>query len=292
MIFFSKIRKLLFCTWKDFRYNKKHLRLSSSPNPDPEKEYSDLRMYCHMLDKGLNNASFEPGHSLETLRKAKELAQRLRPLFGEDREFSWIEDIITRFEESQKSGSPSLLNSPAYKYSNQEIKDLTSFIKRRTSCRNFQDKKISDEIIQKITDIAVDAPNSCCRQTVRYYYTQDKNLINDISPKIAGLTNFTNVQCIVCVAAETSFYDLTDRNLRFIDASLSAENFLLGASLYGIYGTICNFFHANKSEVAFCKEKFKVKNTEDILFFIVIGYPSVIPQKPARRTLNVFYKQV
>lgn len=290
MTLISKLRTLLFCTWKDFKYNKKHMKIRFSSNP--EKDFSDLRMYCHMLDKGLNNGAFEPGHSLNIFKKAKELSIRLHPYFGEDKEFQWIEGIIKSFEEAQKTGSPSLVNNSAYEYSSQEINDLTKFIKRRTSCRNFQDKKIQDEIIQKIIDIAVDAPNSCCRQSVRYYFSQDKDLIKEISPKIAGLTNFTNVQCLVCVAAETSYYDLIDKNLRFIDASLSAENFLLGASLYGIYGTICNSFHANKSEKAFCKNKLNVKDTEDIIFFMAIGYPTVIPQKPVRRTLSVFYKQV
>jgi len=292
MALFSKIHTILHISWKDLKYNVKHLRLRNASESLQEVEYSDLRMYCHMLDKGINNSSFEPGHSVKVLEKARYLSDKLRPIYGADREFRWIDDVIERFEKSQINGVPELRNSLPHEYDEQEITEYTSFIKRRTSCRNFLQKPIPEDVIRKIIDIAVDAPNGCCRQVVRYYYSQDKALIDDITPRIDGLTNFTNVQCLVCVAAETSFYDLVDRNLRFIDASLSVENFLLGASLYGIYGTICNFFHARKADISYCRKRIGIKETEDIVFFMAIGYPVTIPEKPARRDLEVFFKKV
>lgn len=286
----SLIKSAIKHTIRDYKYNLKHLQLHLSLSP--EIEYSFLRMYCHMLDKGMNNANFESGHSQSVFKETQKLYEKLLPIYGNDREYEWIREILSRFEEAQKIGKPSLNNTEPYVYSSTDIENHINFIRRRTSCRNFLQKEIPNDIINKIVDIAIDAPNGCCRQVVRYYISQNKSIVKEAQSMIEGMTNFTNVQCLVCVAAEFSYYDIVDKNLRYIDSSLSAENFLLGASLFGVYGTICNFLHASDTEVSRCKKLFGVKDSEDIIMYIAIGYPTVIPEKPARRDLDVFYKIV
>ena len=167
-----------------------------------------------------------------------------------------------------------------------------AFIYARTSCRNFKPIKIPATVIRDITEIAIDAPNGCCRQTVRYHITQDDENIKKIAPCIAGLTNFSNIQCLVSVSAESSFYSLIDKNLQYVDASLSAENFILGASLYGVYGTMCNFFHATENQIKICKEILHIPDSETIVMFIAMGYPTEIPEKPTRRNVESFYTVV
>ena len=111
-------------------------------------------------------------------------------------------------------------------------------------------------------------------------------------PNIAGITNFTNIQGLVAVCAESSFYALKDKNLQYVDASLSAENFILAAGMYGIYGTMCDFFHASPKQVESCKKILSIKETENIVMFIALGYPVYIPEKPICRELDCFCKIV
>ena len=274
----------------DFRYNCKHVKEHSKGTD--EILFSRLRMYCHMLDKGMNNINFEKGHSRSVYNGAVKLRKQLAPIYKDDTSFVWVDEIIERFEEAQLSGKPDLESTAAPVYTQQQIDDYIRFITNRTSCRNFDGKKIPLNIIEEIVKIAIDAPNGCCRQVVRYSITQNIDKIRKTMPHVAGMTNFSNIPCLVCVAAETSYYDLVDKNLQFVDASLSAENFILGASLYGVYGTMCNFFHANKEDISICKEIFELKNTENIILFIAIGYPINIPRKPTRRDVSVFYKEI
>ena len=273
---------------KDFKYNYRHIRGNSKKTE--EIIFSKLRMYCHMLDKGMNNIHFEKGHSMSVYNKAIALRDQLGAVYKNDFSFLWANEVIERFENAQSKGKPMLeLRSPLV-YSTQQIEEYTNFITNRTSCRNFLEKEIPLNVIEEILKIAIDAPNGCCRQVVRYYITQDKEKIKQTEPHVAGMTNFSNIQCLVCVAAETSYYDLKDKNLQYVDASLSAENFILGASLYGVYGTMCNFFHASEHDISKCKEMYEVGQTENIIMFIAMGYPINIPQKPTRRSVNVFYK--
>lgn len=281
---------LLKATYSDFLYNKKHIL--NRDNGGLYVDFANLRMYCHMLDKAMNNPNFETGHSLKIYRAAKRIQQKISSTFAKDKAFCWTNEIISRFENAQKTGKPILKIVSQQKYSEEEITFISQFITSRISCRNFIDKKIESNIIRDIVSLAIDAPNGCCRQTVRFRITQNKNIIQNVTPSIAGITNFTNIQCLVAVCAESSFYNLVDKNLQYVDASLAAENFILAARLYGIYGTMCNFFHASIIEQKMVKENLDIAKTENIVMFIALGYPKTLPEKPIRCNVESFYKEI
>lgn len=289
-LYLNNMRALIKATYKDFKYNKKHMALRQIESC--EVKFATLRMYCHMLDKGMNNPDFERGHSMQIYREALELLWELKTYYENDTAYMWGEAIIKRFENAQKIGSPMLLNQESKEYTPAEVESYKAFMKSRVSCRNFQKKRISSGVIKDIISLAVDAPNGCCRQTVRFYVTQNQEKINKLIPNIAGITNFTNIQGVVAVCAESSFYSLIDKNLQYVDASLAAENFILGARLHGVYGTMCNFFHASCSQISECKFLLDIPKSQNIVLFIAIGYPVSIPEKPSRRNIESFYKEL
>lgn len=286
--FFAKIKIVLKSSLKDFVFNWKQLTYYKTGCR--EHDFAVLRTRCHMLDKALNNPFFEKGHSMSVYNEAKEKIEKLKEFFPDDPAFIWSQGVLEKFEKSQITGIPEIVRRKAIDYSVEEREIIKKFITSRTSCRNFLQKSISDQIIKNIIYFAVDAPNGCCRQTSRFYVTQSSEIINCLVPNIAGITNFTNIQGLVAVCAESSFYALKDKNLQYVDASLSAENFILAAGMYGIYGTMCNFFHASPKQVASCKKILSIKETENIVMFIAIGYPVYVPEKPSRQSLHKFYK--
>ena len=245
-----------------------------------------------MLDKGLNNPNFQAGHSLQVYNQAKVLYRHLHGKYFKDSSYVWAGNILLKYENAQKNGKPTLESKDSITYTEEQQLFLSNFIYGRTSCRNFVDKAIPADVIRNIISIAIDAPNGCCRQTTRYFLTQNPVLIKSLSKSIAGLTNFNNVQALVAITAEASCYDLTDRNLQYVDASLSAENFILAASIYGIYGTMCNFFRAKPREVDDCKNILGIPDRQNIVMFIAMGYPYILPEKPKRQNLDTFYSIV
>ena len=286
----NKYRTIISQTLKDFKYN--HWHYEQRANITPEIKFAELRKKCHMLDKGLNNVNFEKGHSLSIYKEAVILRDELKETYKNDRCFDWVNEIIGRFENAQITGKVLLENQNFEDYSDIQISEYVRFIESRTSCRNFIQKEIPHDIIRKMSEVAIMAPNGCCQQSVRFFFTQDQEKIKTAVPNIAGITNFTNIQCLVCVASECSCYNLNDKYLQYVDASLAAGNLLLGARLYGVYGTMCNFFHANESQILKCKDIFGLSNTQNIVVFIAMGYPIAIPEKPTRRNIDIFYKEV
>lgn len=278
---------ILRATLLDFKYNINHF--CNHRKGSQLADFALLRQLCHMLDKGLNNPNFEVGHSYQICNQAKVLYNKLQTRYADDLSFVWAGRILQKFENAQISGEPVLENNDIFIYDEESINILSNFIYNRVSCRNFINKVIPEEIIRKIISIAVDAPNGCCRQTTRYFLTQNPNLIMELSKNIAGITNFNNIQALVAVTAEATCYDLTDKNLQYVDAALSAENFILGASIYGIYGTMCNFFRAKSNEILYCKNMLGIPASQNIVLFIAMGYPCVLPAKPQRQNLETFY---
>ena len=285
-----KWRCLIKITLRDLFYNIHHYNIRNVGTN--EQDFATLRMLSHMLDKGLNNVFFERGHSQSIYAQAQVLYSKLVRFYADDSAFIWVGEVLKNYEQAQKEGMVRFNEKLLKVYDEKEKHYIEEFITSRVSCRNFTGEKISEDEIQKIIRIAVDAPNACCRQTVRFYLTQNSEKISHLVPSIAGITNFTNIPCLVCVVAESGFYDLIDKNLQYVDASLSAENLILAARLYNIYGTMCNFFHATPSQITLCKSLLGIKDSENIVMFIALGYPSRIPSKPIRRRVENFYKLV
>ena len=280
---------LIKATFRDFQMNKAHLKVRCAQSN--EKKFASLRMLCHMLDKGMNNVNFEKGHSKGSYAKACTLAQELSKFYKNDPSFLWCQKIIAMFEQAQLNGRTVGFAIPRH-YSEQEKKMIECFMRSRVSCRNFTGEKVDQDVLNKILSMAVDAPNGCCRQTTRFYITQDPQKIEQIVPCVAGITNFSNIPCLVAVVAEISFYDLVDKNLQYLDSALAAENFILAARLYNVYGTMCNIFQASVKDIECIKSNYGISNTENVTMMIAIGYPVEIPEKPVRRELASFVRYV
>ena len=54
---------------------------------------------------------------------------------------------------------------------------------------------------------------------------------------------------------------------------------------------MCNFFHAAPEQIVAVKNLLNIKECENIVLFIALGYPVVLPEKPTRRNFEVFYKE-
>ena len=285
----KRIRSLLIYTLRDYNMNRMHL-IARSSNSD-EKKFATLRMLCHMLDKGVNNVNFEKGHSKAIWIKATTILKELSELYNGDPSFLWCQKVIASYENAQQNGRVVGISVPK-SYNEEDRLFIEYFIRSRISCRNFTGKKIEQNVLDKIVDIAIDAPNGCCRQTTRFYITQDERKIAQIIPCVAGITNFSKISCLVAVTAEISFYELIDKNLQYLDSALAAENFILAARMFNIFGTMCNIFHASLKELECLKNNYGIPNTENITMIIAIGYPSEIPEKPIRRNLSSFVRYV
>ena len=76
--YLNKVKILLKATLADYKQNKSHYKFCSIDTK--ERQFAMLRMYCHMMDKALNNPSFEKGHSMKVHNEARCLSEKLKKI--------------------------------------------------------------------------------------------------------------------------------------------------------------------------------------------------------------------
>jgi hypothetical protein len=251
---------------------------------EQEVLFTQLRKNTHILDKGLNMDPFEKGHGKIIYQKCKQLQGKItNQRILEDKAYKWTAEIIQQYETAQQTGVVPTKNYEQTKYSDKEKADFYKIIKSRTSCRNFTNEIVPDDIWNEIIEIASDAPSGCCRQPSRYYIESDKEKIILLRKNIAGSTGFSSdIPYLICVTADLRAYELIDRILPYIDVSLSVENFLLGCTINNVSTVCLNMQHASLQEQNNIKGILGIPDYEKIIIFIAAGKPKELPHKPIR----------
>ncbi len=246
-----------------------------------------LARCCHILDKGCYTVPFEKNHSLGIYEEAKEYLSKIEPdLYKDDSCYLWCVERIKRYEALQKEGTestPVYFNPTIYK----DSKEYDGFIESFISVRRFCEDIIPNDIINKCISVAQSASSSCFRQTPRCYAIKSKEMINELTKNIAGLTGFSNgVPLLICITSDIRAYDCIDRNLAYIDATLFSQNLVLSLRNKNIFSVFLNFQQATKSDINSVRKILKIPEYEKVIIFIACGYSNFISEKPKRLNLE------
>ena len=261
--------------------------------PCSMRKYAYLRACCHVMDKGLESDNWEPGHGLMLYKTAVKLRAELAEIYNKDNAFSWVDNVMSEYKKAQlerNQGTERMFQSNDFSFSKEELLVFEKIINTRTSCRNYKDIRINPKILESLVKSAIEAPVGCCRQTVRFFITQNEEKISLISKEISGMTCFSKIPCLAIVYVHSASYMMEDRKLQYIDASLAVENFVLAATAHNLGTTICNFTSSSKKERKVVSKVLDIDDQYSPVVVISLGYPSRIPRKPLRMNLSEFYK--
>ncbi|MBC7642934.1 MAG: nitroreductase family protein [Flavobacterium sp.] len=106
--------------------------------------------------------------------------------------------------------------------------DFESFIKSRSSVRNFDESNILPEKIQKAVELARFAPSVCNRQSWKLHYYKDKKLKNELLKLQAGSNGFTDsINQLLIITTDTKNFTKLESNQVYVDGGLFAMSLLL-----------------------------------------------------------------
>lgn len=117
---------------------------------------------------------------------------------------------------------------------------LQEIIKKRQATRDYLDKHISQELIQKILEMAKLAPSAGNLQAMRVIIVKDRKLRQELKAQCRGLLRFTTsppVILVICSVPEESAvkYEDRGRNLYALqDATIFASYLQLAAVSLGL----------------------------------------------------------
>lgn len=162
----------------------------------------------------------------------------------------------------------------------------------RRSIRQYTDKRISRDTLNRILECGINAPNGQNRQAYEIRVVDNPELLAEITaavvnenkdnaPKNGAKNIFANATCVVFIANDTT-YDVSQ-----VDCGLLGENIILAAWTRGI-GSCCmahpvRLMKDSKSCAPYI-EKLGFSKDYNLLYCIAMGYPDETPDAKPRKT--------
>lgn len=162
----------------------------------------------------------------------------------------------------------------------------------RRSIRQYTDKRISRDTLNRILECGINAPNGQNRQAYEIRVVDNPELLAEITaavvndnkdnaPKNGAKNIFANATCVVFIANDTT-YDVSQ-----VDCGLLGENIILAAWASGI-GSCCmahpvRLMKDSKSCAPYI-EKLGFSKDYNLLYCIAMGYPDETPDAKPRKT--------
>lgn len=282
--------------YHDFIMYKKH---SSVFKKDTYKKIeSEITLRYHSIEKGFLHNPLRPRFAKQRVEqlldylKYKEVADHINDIqiqsailnlctyyeFHEEQSVD-ISDYFSREVYIQLKTQLNNNYQPIkYHKSNNYFSDIYSDFKQfsfsRCSVRNFTGEKIPIETINKVVDLANNAPTVCNRQGVSVNLIDNKNKIDEILKIQGGLKGYSDElsQLIVITSNRNYFYSIGERYQLYIDGGIYLMNLLYALHCYEIAACPAHWGMPTSADI-------KVQNiigldeSEKIICLIAIGKP-------------------
>lgn len=253
------------------------------------KDIMLLRKYGHIIDKGLHRRDIAPGHSHSFYLLLKGLIDRLATSeFSSDPTYLWAYDKMLKYENLQSNPESFQPLESEIQKTSVSYDELLDLIKARRSNRFFLEKEVSDDVVDKLKETVNWAANSCNKQPIQLYVTNNPLLAKECLSCCKGGTGFSDyVPSFWVFAANVRGYVWpSEIYLPAVDTSLGAQNVFLAAHTLGISGTILSWAQKNQEEESELRSLLNIPNDYAIIFCAVMGYPEYGYSTPERKFIK------
>jgi len=286
------------CALKEY---KQVMKAIHSPEYEEERRAAHIIRLTHSIEKGLCIEKPKLGFGYEKINKVYTLSlEHIRKCKGDLICVYMATDAIAeycayhimngydseKFREIQKISHEMNLYKPAgsgeRKYGGTQkltkkdicfdVQELEAFFKSRHSVRDYENGKVSIDLIKKAVNIAQTAPSACNRQAVRVYAIDSRKYVSDLNTNLEGVGGFTDsVDRFLIITGKTSAYD-----------EFEYKQFVVSAGIFA--GCLCLALHAMQlgacmiqrsirtggQWIEFCKKN-DIPTDEQIVCLIAVG---------------------
>jgi nitroreductase len=151
--------------------------------------------------------------------------------------------------------------------------NLFNLLSSRHSCRQFADKAVEKEHIEKAIDYAMTAPSACNRQCVRAHYYDTPSAIKSIVlAQKSDVQWCLNAKGLFVITGDREYFrDYFERNQRMFDAGLFSMNLCLALHNEGI-GSCFKMAQKDYAIERATKQIASIPDSEDICVLLLLGY--------------------
>lgn len=260
---------------------------------DPKRQDEDywahmLRMYAHIIDKGVHRCDWQAGHSGDFYTKAKEALAHIRSsVLREDPSIAWALRTLEEYERRQHEGTDTLLQQQRTPAPN-EYECLIGAIKERRSIRTYANRPIDAATIRKIVEAVNWAPSSCNRQTTRVFVGLSSDVIASCLATCAGATCFGGtIAAFFAFCFDARCYDFPEELfVPHIDVGLGVQNCCLVAWSLGVSITLLSWARRTPTNEKDLRRLLRIPDYCQVVVAGVAGYPRYATPIPGRKSVE------
>jgi len=155
-----------------------------------------------------------------------------------------------------------------------KFEDLQALAEQRSSTRWFRHKSVPHEKLDKAFRIALQSPSACNRQSFEYKVFDRPETLQQILQPPLGVTGYRdNIPClVVLIGRHQGYFKESEKNVPYIDASLSAMAFQFALETIGLASCTINW-PAIYSEHKRINEIINLDEDEFVITLMAVGYP-------------------
>lgn len=172
--------------------------------------------------------------------------------------------------------------------------DYDKFISSRRSVRNYSNKKLQKNDIEKAINMAIKTPTACNRQMCKIYYinTKENKKVIEKYAQGLGLFDLTNANYFVITFDISANYFVGERNQGWFNSGLVTMNFVNALHSLGI-GSCCIQFGNSFKQEKEVKKLLSIPENERIAVIVTAGYYDEISKIPysSRKPIEEIYRE-
>ncbi len=253
---------------------------------DVEVDMARIREYAHRLDKSLERSDWESGHGQKEYYEVRSLLDKNAHIDNETTR--WAGGICESYRRFQDEGRFRRSEGRGRSSLQLSADDLLRFMQERRSCRFFLEKRVPESVVERIIEAAIEAPWSCNRMALQVYSYTLPQRAADVLKCFNGFTAFSSyVPCAFVFCVDLRAYSMPQEIfVPHLDVGLAAENAALMATALGVSMAFLSWGSSNCARDEQLRKILGIPWWCEIVVGAACGYPSRIPGKPARRSVD------
>ena len=148
--------------------------------------------------------------------------------------------------------------------------EFETLVKERYSCKNYSEKKVEADKLEKALDLVRLAPTAKNLQEQHIYIIQSADLLKKIDEITPCRYGASTVICVAFNMRNVYIYPGEKRDSGIEDASIVATHLMLACKNEGLETCWINCFDPEKA-----KKLLNLPDNEEILMLLDVGYPGV-----------------
>ena len=158
---------------------------------------------------------------------------------------------------------------------------LLDLILSRRSIRRYEDKDISEEVLQQILETGRQAPSAANRQPIHFVIVNDHDILKNLCD---NLINRFVKYAPVAIVGSADIKSLLTGKWAVVDTTIALQNMVIAAWTLGIGS--CWIGACNEEKV---KELLKIPDKWKVVALITLGYPAEQPKPRKKKSFEEMF---